>query len=910
MKRLLTILSVVLLPGLPACGKAPDGTDITNLLDSCNVTWNEPGPTSSQSMPLGNGDIGLNVWVEPNGDLLFYIGKTDAWNESVHGSAGLLKLGRVRVSMTPSPLVAGAPFLQVLKLHEGEIQVREGAGDQAVVLRVWVDANQPVIRVEMQSHTPVTTQVALESWRPASAKDVTLGAQPNRIAWYHRNGPEADPHVANLTFGAVVKGDGLVSKNDTTLESKATSSQLISIYPLTATTPTPQHWSAQLDAQIGTIDALGLEPSRLKHRQWWDQFWHRSWIFVDGEKNAKEVTQGYVLQRFITACAGRGAYPVKFNGSIFNVDNPAHPEGKDKDGTVRPPKPVTADYRTWGGQYWFQNTRPMYWPRLAAGDFDLLRPLFRMYAAMLPANAAQVKQYYHHDGAYFAETAPFWGGLKYVGPEVKENWTDHYFTPILELSMMMLDYYEFTGDKSFAKDTLLPVASAGITFFDRHFTRDAQAKLLLDPDNAIEMYWKVHNPAPDIAGLRAILPRLIALPDALVAAPARQQWQRLLGELPPLPTIDKRGQTLLLPYTGAQTAQRRNGENPELYAIYPFRLYGLDKPGLALARATFEVRKCPQQGCWSQDPIQAAMLGLSEVAREAVAYAFMLKSPELKFPAFWAPSHDYQPDQDNGGNGEHGLQQMLMQTEGRKILLLPAWPAGWNGEFKLNAPFRTTVQGRITGGKLSNLIVTPAARTADVIDMSLRPVAVAAPPGFVPNGSVATVLSAKDPVAALKQTRAGAPNVPAEAADLGAAAAMVLDGNPTSKHFNRAKDGIHTAGINTGVVLTPQSAHQPVTALQFATGNDMPKRDPYSITLEGSNAAAATQAGGNGYVLIYQGPAGLEADPGRNRWGRVVRFNNTTAYKSYRILVTETQNDADGTQYSEVRLGTAAVPDR
>ena len=40
----------------------------------------------------------------------------------------------------------------------------------------------------------------------------------------------------------------------------------------------------------------------------------------------------------------------------------------------------------WGGQYWFQNTRAMYWPRLMAGDFDMMQPLFRMYADILPAN--------------------------------------------------------------------------------------------------------------------------------------------------------------------------------------------------------------------------------------------------------------------------------------------------------------------------------------------------------------------------------------------------------------------------------------------------------------------------------------------------------------------------------------------
>ena len=901
MQRLLSIFFFTLLPGISVIGSelpVAAGSTANPLLDACNVTWNEPGPTSSQSMPLGNGDIGLNVWVEPTGDVLFYIGKTDAWNESVHGTTGLLKLGRVRLTLSPSPLRAGAPFAQVLKLHTGEIQIQEGAAS----VRVWVDANHPVIRVEMKSRTPVATTVTLETWRTASAKDVILGGQTNRIAWYHRNGPEAEPHVANLTFGAVIKGDGLAGKDPTTLQAAAATSQLVSIYPLTATTPTPEQWRSQLDGQITTLDALDIDQTRRQHQQWWDQFWHRSWIFIQGGKNAKEVTQGYVLQRFITACNGRGHYPIKFNGALFNVDNPAHPEGKDKDGNVRPPKPVTADYRTWGGQYWFQNTRPMYWPRLAAGDFDLMLPLFKMYAEMLPANAAQVKEYYHHDGAYFAETAPFWGGLKYVGPEVKENWTDHYFTPILELSMMMLDYYEFTGDTAFARHTLMPVATAGLTFFDQHFKRDAQGKLLLDPDNAIEMYWKVRNPAPDIAGLRAILPRLIALPADLVSPPARQAWRRLLGELPPLPTLDKRGHTILLPYTGPQTAQRRNGENPELYAIYPFRLYGLDKPGMAMALATFDVRKCPQQGCWSQDPIQAAMLGLSEVAREAVAYAFQLRSPELKFPAFWAPTHDYQPDQDNGGNGEHGLQQMLMQTDGRKILLLPAWPEGWDGEFKLNAPYQTSVQGKIIGGKLCNLVVTPAARGTDVIDMSRRPAAVAEPKSFVANGSVTSLLSARDPIVALKQTRAGAANLLAEGADCGTPAA-VLDGNPSSKHYNRAKDGINPAGINTGVVITPLAASQPVTALQFATGNDMPRRDPYSITLEGSNAPDAAQAGGNGFVLIYQGPAGLDADPGRNSWGNVVRFRNPTAYQTYRLLVTDTHNDADGTQYAELKLG-------
>ncbi len=469
-----------------------------------------------------------------------------------------------------------------------------------------------------------------------------------------------------MTFGAVIKGNGFSTEDDKTLRSKATTGiQLVSIYPFTARTVSVEEWKTGLKQQISNIDKLDIEQTRSAHRKWWNDFWHRSWVFVHGDSLAARVTQGYVLQRFVTACAGRGAYPIKFNGSIFVVDHPALKQ--DRNSTIK----VNADYRGWGGQYWFQNTRPMYWPRLMAGDFDEMMPLFNMYAKMLPANAGQVRDYYHHDGAYFAETAPFWGGLKYWGPEVKEDWTGHYFTPILELSMMMLDYYEYTGDKTFAREILLPVAGAGLRFFDQHFGRDAGGKLLLDPDNSIEMFWKVHDPAPDIAGLHAILTRMLALPEDITDKDTRAGWTRLLGELPELPRGLKDGKPVLLPYTGEQTAKPRNLENPELYAIYPFRLYGLGKPDPDLAINTFNARDFRDKGCWVQDPIQAAMLGLTDVAKTYTAYDLTRKDPDLKFPAFWVQGHDYMPDEDNGGNGENGLQEMLlMQTDGKKILVV------------------------------------------------------------------------------------------------------------------------------------------------------------------------------------------------------------------------------------------------
>jgi alpha-L-fucosidase 2 len=49
---------------------------------------------------------------------------------------------------------------------------------------------------------------------------------------------------------------------------------------------------------------------------------------------------------------------------------------------------------------------------------------------------------------------------------------------------------------------------------------------------------------------------------------------------------------------------------------------------------------------------------------------------------------------------------------------LHAWPKEWEGDFKLNAPYRTTVQGTISHGNIINLIATPKERTADVINMT------------------------------------------------------------------------------------------------------------------------------------------------------------------------------------------------
>jgi hypothetical protein len=76
------------------------------------------------------------------------------------------------------------------------------------------------------------------------------------------------------------------------------------------------------------------------------------------------------------------------------------------------------------------------------------------------------------------------------------------------------------------------------------------------------------------------------------------------------------------------------------------------------------------------------------------------------------------PDIDHGGSAMVGLQDMLMQSgDDGKILLFPAWPKDWDCDFKLHAPHRTVVEGKVVDGRCIGLNVTPEERRKDVVNL-------------------------------------------------------------------------------------------------------------------------------------------------------------------------------------------------
>lgn len=739
-----------------------------------SVAWDSPGKSYRDSMPVGNGDIGLNVWTEENGDVVFLIDKTDAWTEN----GELVKLGRVRLKFDATPFKAGPQFRQVLLPRQGAVEIRGAASS---VLRIWADANAPVIHFELHSARPLNMQASAEIWRTQPRRtnsvkgneemsrgireqdgnpehgltidpDTVMPARDNRLAWLHFNTRSiypslftnqhlepllakfADP-LLHRASGVLMKGPGLVTAGDQTLQSAAPRLSLrLDLYAMTTQADSPENWRTAIDNMAERVDSTPIDAARRVHQQWWTEFWNRSWIKVSGDESAAAVTQGYALQRWMMATEGRGASAIKFNGGMYTVGQepppgtPYDPDKGQKD----------ADYRAWGSNYWFQNQRLLYWPMIAAGDFDSLQPFFGMFLNALPLAKARTQLIYSHPGAVFPETMFFWGlpnnsdfGWGRQQTDMASRWIRWHVNNGLELTAMMLDTWDVTGDAQFLRKTLLPLATELTAYFDLHWPRVA-GKLLFEPSAALETRQTATNPAPDIAGLMYVLPRLLQLPAEFTTPDQRRMWQRILADLPPLPRgrTDEKGKVPETPETAspngaailwpaAKFGKFENVENPELYSVFPYRIFGVQLPDLNLARATYDAKAFKASTCWGQDGIHAACLGWAAKAKAEVIANFTAYGTE-RFKWFWKAGHDYEPDFDNGGAGQMILQSMLLQQRGEKILLFPAWPKEWNVDFRLMAANQTVITGSYQNGKLEKLSVTPPERAADVVQLPLQ----------------------------------------------------------------------------------------------------------------------------------------------------------------------------------------------
>ena len=697
--------------------------------------WTSPSRNSSESMPCGGGDVGMNVWCE-DGDVLFYLSRSGCFDEN----NTLLKLGRFRVHLS-KPLNMSS-FRQQLLLHDGYCQVTDG---QKWIL-IWADVHKPVVHVEVSIEKEKTdVEVTYESWR---TRDIELSkrerfqtsykfsapkglvtrhdsivAETDALLFVHQNGAQTifDATVSqqkmdavkdklynplkNLTFGGRLHGDKLVYKGTTkgryassdymgwTYQSQRPSQRHAFTITMATTQGSLADWKSEL---IRTEQQIQTKRDQKLTREWWHQFWQRSYI----EMNNGKLARNYTLFRYMLGCNSRGLWPTKFNGGLFTFD----PEYVNKEEDYK----LSPDFRNWGGGvHTAQNQRLVYWPMLKNGDYDLLLPQLDFYLRIYQNAEERSRLYWGHEGACLTEQIenyglpcyPEYGTKRPEGfdPGMERNaWLEYEWDTCLEFCMMALEAHRYGG---LDIERYIPMIHSCLRFFDEHYQYlanqrgakklDGNGKLVLYPGSGGETFKGAYNSTSTIAALRSVAE---AVGDTL-----------LLGRLPDITIRDG----MIQPALHYERVQ--NVETTQLYPVYPWRMYGVGRPDLEVARNTYwndslAVKFRSHVG-WKQDVIWAACLGLKDEAMRLLQRK--LDDGPYRFPAFWGPGFDWSPDHNWGGSGMIALQEMLLQEVGDTLYLFPAWPLDQDVRFKLHASGNTTVEAELRDGRVVSVKVMP-----------------------------------------------------------------------------------------------------------------------------------------------------------------------------------------------------------
>ena len=625
-----------------------------------NVIWNTPSRNSSESMPCGGGDIGMNIWVE-EGDILFYLSRSGAFDEN----NCQLKQGRFRIRLFPNPFKDAKDFRQELKLKDGYVEVSAG-GTQ---IQFWADVYHPVVHVEITNAQPLRTEVSYENWRykermirkgegqqcsykwappkgaVTTADFVSLSSkrelpgmtkERNLLLFYHRNPEQTVFDIAvaqqgmenvksqmmnplkHLTFGGYFFGDNLEYTGTTDSiyagtdyrawnfrSSKASRKEQFCIVLHTEQTAIVEQWEQDLQINLqriapqGKISSKNVSQDKKQTRLWWNTFWQRSFIEPIGntenknDNDIKKITRNYTLFRYMLGCNAYGSVPTKFNGGLFTFD-PCHIDEKQA---------FTPDYRKWGGgTMTAQNQRLVYWPMLKSGDFDMMPSQFDFYNRMLKNAELRTQVYWQHNGACFCEQIENYGlpnpaeyGFKrpeWFDKGVEYNaWLEYEWDTILEFCQMILE------TKNYANADItpyLPLIESSLTFFDEHYRQlasrrgrkalDGNGHLVLFPGSACETYKMTNNASSTIAALKTVLENY-------------EKKDEMLKTIPPIPLRYIEIKDSLSPTASPELKQTispavsweriNNVETPQLYPVFPWRIYGVGKENLELARNTY-----------------------------------------------------------------------------------------------------------------------------------------------------------------------------------------------------------------------------------------------------------------------------------------------------------------------------------
>ncbi|MFI3322100.1 MAG: DUF5703 domain-containing protein [Rikenellaceae bacterium] len=422
-----------------------------------NIEWDSQSKNATESMPVGGGDIGMNVWVE-NNELLIYMQRSGVMDEY----NGFPKLGRLRLWSNPNIFDGATDFSQKLDLASSSITIKakhKEYGD--LEFKVWSDVKRPRIHIECNSSNKIEILSQFESWRTdlrylpnedvnkirwgwwdTGMWDNEVALEPDnfkpeedKFSFYHINPDEKltsklayrlmgfedvygkfyDP-LKDLVWGGQMEGDNIAFDKKVTGKYVSTDytgwryksikpqkSQDIVLWFHNSHCKTAEKWFNEIE-DIKAKNSISKSDAWKENAKWWSKFWDNGYIILNPEKNEADsvwrIGRNYNLFRYMTALNAYGENPTMFNGGLLTVDPGAYSNKYD----------FHPDWRAWsGGNYTMQNQRWLYWPMLKWGDFEHMESQFDFLERTFEVGQHRVKDNYGFDGWMYDETGTVYG---------------------------------------------------------------------------------------------------------------------------------------------------------------------------------------------------------------------------------------------------------------------------------------------------------------------------------------------------------------------------------------------------------------------------------------------------------------------------------------------------------------------